>query len=834
MATNLLSILQQVRPKQALFTTYTLSLSYFEAAFVPMLRQVGCREIVILADPDAVAASIEESKSVGVGRSYRVRSVRAPGGGIFHPKLAYLRGDGEDVLVVASGNLTLPGQGGNLEVVDAVSANSDPGVFLELASFFDLLGSHEKQKSETFEILRSAKEGALRAYQRHSGQAANEPTCWLVHTLERSAASALLTIAKGVVDGAESLTVLSPFHSDDGGPMLRMAGALGGAALRIGLDRSSLRAPFERKRLKIDRRTTFVVPDLKGDRRPLHAKWIEIKSRKSVLLMTGSVNATHKSLETTQNVEVALARLVPKSAVTWISVTPKSYEPILFKAVVRSSQSTDLEAHLRLSGSLEGRFTDTTLKIPPLSVALLCDADTVFSVDDVRVDERGHFAFHVGPLGDLPYGLQIRVIARGLEAVAWVSIESDLSSTEDERKDARAIASVSAGAFGGADVARLLAMLARVAGMGDAPDPDKASDAKEIKKRPSRPPNERKFSWDQWRGSGRRSPSKTGAIVQTERLFGALARWINSDLNISTGSAPGDKAGKGPPRKKLPSREDTPDAGSEGLNSGERNQAMFIAIVQAIPSVLANDARHPDVASLVNLTLASALKRSLADLRTVGVPQGVASCIAWLSTYSRFDYSIDTREELASHFCALACLVAALFEAAQLPVPYSALKEALVTLFGQELNEEDCRTAAKEGLLGEVFARVSDPLRGHAIDAAGRIVNAQTLEQSVLSLIELGLSPIGKEVDPRLDALAPGVGNALRVFRASTKPFGVLRSLERAFCPCCFMQFNSDQTRQLSVMHAIVCKQGVCGRAVFLITSDDVLAKLPPGGRIAR
>src|SRR5438552_2663656 len=100
MATSLNAILGELRPKRALFTTFTLSLSYFEAAFLPLLRQSDCREIAILADAEGLAMSMAEARTAGVGRTYRLCSVKAPGGGIFHPKLAYLKGEHDDVLVV--------------------------------------------------------------------------------------------------------------------------------------------------------------------------------------------------------------------------------------------------------------------------------------------------------------------------------------------------------------------------------------------------------------------------------------------------------------------------------------------------------------------------------------------------------------------------------------------------------------------------------------------------------------------------------------------------------------------------------------------------------------
>jgi hypothetical protein len=38
---HLLDLIREVRPKAALFTSFTFSISYFDAVFIPVLRSVG-------------------------------------------------------------------------------------------------------------------------------------------------------------------------------------------------------------------------------------------------------------------------------------------------------------------------------------------------------------------------------------------------------------------------------------------------------------------------------------------------------------------------------------------------------------------------------------------------------------------------------------------------------------------------------------------------------------------------------------------------------------------------------------------------------------------------
>jgi len=52
---HLLDLIKLVRPKAALFTTYTFSVSHFDAVFLPGLRSVRCQDIAVLVDADEAA-----------------------------------------------------------------------------------------------------------------------------------------------------------------------------------------------------------------------------------------------------------------------------------------------------------------------------------------------------------------------------------------------------------------------------------------------------------------------------------------------------------------------------------------------------------------------------------------------------------------------------------------------------------------------------------------------------------------------------------------------------------------------------------------------------------
>jgi hypothetical protein len=102
---------------RAVFTTYALSLSFFEAIVLDALVRGGGRESLILADVQGVRASLSEQGAHRVGKDYEVEPVSVTGG-VFHPKISVFAAEEECHLLVGSGNLTFGGWGGHCEVLE--------------------------------------------------------------------------------------------------------------------------------------------------------------------------------------------------------------------------------------------------------------------------------------------------------------------------------------------------------------------------------------------------------------------------------------------------------------------------------------------------------------------------------------------------------------------------------------------------------------------------------------------------------------------------------------------------------------------------------------------
>ncbi|MBK8526798.1 MAG: hypothetical protein IPL57_06765 [Rubrivivax sp.] len=397
---HLLDLIWRVKPRAALFTTFTFSVSHFDAVFLPVLRSVGCQDISVLVDADQAAAGVEEFHSRAAGRVYRVAPVIPPGGGYFHPKLAYLAAETDDVLAVASGNLTASGQSLQLESFDSVSARSVPTIFGELADWMRQLATLvEGTSPQAAQLLAQTAPRARQAYRLNAAAAAAGPfpPPTLVHTLAGTARDALEAVFIAEADAAEAVTVLSPFHAPDGGPVLRLASAVEARLLAVGLDggRKQLTAPFEQGRFKPQLPGRFVIADTARNNKRLHAKVFEIQAVDKVLLMTGSVNATAQSFESTKNVEVSLARWLPKSPFAWNEVEPAAFEATQDAADFGRSCGLYVDSWLAADRILRGRVVARE-GVPTAASLEVLSADHLVYGADVAVAADG--AFSAGPL----------------------------------------------------------------------------------------------------------------------------------------------------------------------------------------------------------------------------------------------------------------------------------------------------------------------------------------------------------------------------------------------------------------------------------------------------
>ena len=154
--------------------------------------------------------------------------------GSFTPRLPFWKPT-DQYLCVGSGNLTVSGLSRQLESWDITRCSEAPGVLNELAAFLATLATKTEASSKRAStILKNTASRASSLVER--GLLTNFPVVRLLHSMVEPVSSQLIELFRERELVAEQLTVLSPFHSDGGGPVRRLAKEVRAEKIRIGHD----------------------------------------------------------------------------------------------------------------------------------------------------------------------------------------------------------------------------------------------------------------------------------------------------------------------------------------------------------------------------------------------------------------------------------------------------------------------------------------------------------------------------------------------------------------------------------------------------------------------
>lgn len=845
MQRNLLSFISEGRPRHALFTTYTFSISWFETIILPALRKTGCEQIDVLVDSREERKSTDEATCLAAGIEFRVIPVLMSGKAVFHPKLVYMMGDTHDHLVVSSGNLTLGGFGKNLEVVDAVASYQEPAVFGEFADFIEDLVSRLGFAPENKAILLAY---AHRARQHRIAAGATDEAArrtWLVHSLRNPAADQFAVLADRVAEPS-TLTVLSPYHSPSGQPVQNLADVVGAANIRVGIGRN-LRAPFDKASMRFNSAVEFVAAETEAAERFPHAKCFELQGRDSALVMTGSVNATSQSLESTTNVEVSLVRLLDQTPFTWEAVQPIEYKPCDFRSVAQTAgasvQATWL-ASQRIRGAVypaPGEMR-VTLEVRGGEVCLK-------SVPDVALNENGEFSVLVPDNVDCRHALRVILTGEKLRVSGWLNVAVSLAASDAERTLLRAARRMRDGEFSIDDFRAVLEWVQSVKARRQPSEPVAPSGAGGSGGQPRESPHPQPaLTYDAWRRSFEDlEPLGASAAVTHVSLEAALA-WLNSDLEEDEPDASVDGGNDVPGRKprdaalnrgrRLKLLETTKDEysdddedeedGNADARAKEAQEMMFQNFIAKLPNGLEVDAKSALVPMIVELTGGAVLKRALAGLghprkADPNVPSELLVVDGWLNRYSKFDYSAQNRAKLLPFFCAMACCAAHYHQDSSL----EAVNEALQRLAGRAVPAEEIEQLALIALHSRWLRRI--PVESHAeiASCAHVIAMCETLTEKLEELIAVIVSgPTEKPLIPREFEKVFGAVKQHR--RSADKVFGNVHALSKA-CPCCYVALKPRDITDLLALRAALCPG--CQRALFTGLNKAELAKKGLAGR---
>ena len=299
------------------FTTYALSLSFFEAVILDALvRGAGGAQTLILADVAGVRASISEQGAHRVGKDYDVEPV-AVTAGVFHPKVSVFTSADECHLLVGSGNLTFGGWGGNCEVLEHLHPGFAADAIADTAAFFERI-------SENVRVRHGAATSCAAiaaALHRSVKGRARSGDIRLFHNLDRSLTDQVVAAA-AELGGAQRLVAAAPFW-DGGRAIDRLTDALNLQEVFVhSHTHGCVTGPAgnnwprgARTPVRPVRVALMDTPDEAA--RLLHAKAFEILCKRGRLLVSGSANGTTAALDAAHNVEACITRIQRERIVGW-------------------------------------------------------------------------------------------------------------------------------------------------------------------------------------------------------------------------------------------------------------------------------------------------------------------------------------------------------------------------------------------------------------------------------------------------------------------------------------------------------------------------------------
>ena len=413
--------------KHALFTTYTLSLSYFESEILPPLLRAACSDVWLIADAEGYRSSLLERRSMRVGQEYRLIPVTLPNG-VFHAKSIYLGSDEGDLILVGSGNVTFAGHGRNLEIFEALSPDIAASAFVDFADYLEALGSRPDVSFARSEWIDDFAARARLAAERGSDQV-SRPPLRLIHSLDQPILDQLpdFLSSHGACSAA---TIMSPYYDPDGLAVKRLSEAFGGMPVSVAVT-NPIKSPFPFENASAWPFDVSAVRLKIEDTRFAHAKLYEFRCEEQTVLLTGSINATRKALTTTDNVELGVLRCLQKDSETldWQPIATPGFEPqdrmpsglneneIVFASFDRNNSSL-LTGQVFSLRSPEGTWAGWIIQ-----------ADGEVTMFEVLTDQRGkftHSSIELERFSEMP-ALQIVMTMGDREARGWVHNEMFLS-----------------------------------------------------------------------------------------------------------------------------------------------------------------------------------------------------------------------------------------------------------------------------------------------------------------------------------------------------------------------------------------------------------------------
>jgi len=798
---NLVGVLRELKPRRALFTTYTFNPAFFEATILQAaFRPDGC-QIHVLVDDGPLAASAIGSYAQHIGSRYAVAPVRAPGGGIFHPKIALLENDDRQVLCVGSGNLTASGLAHQLECLDITDLAAEPVVAGQLRSFLRALAERCGSTSPRAADMLVSAADSVRGEEPPSDRLRRGAT--LIHTLERTAAVQMEELLRRDGQRARVLTVLAPFHSKDGAAVRALRQAVDAPELHIahlGTVACNAQAYGDA--------ASYVVPRDHRKGPPLHAKVFEFETDDGALVVSGSVNATRQSLQSTQNVEVSLARWTTVSPFEWQPCEPDQFVPQV--QVFEPRRVWTMEAVLLGSSRLEALVLGQGATQAQVDW-VLARASGEVERGCATLDAKGLLRMDLSaPVGAAHEGLTLHVRgSSGIEARAWVNDQRALRAV---RNGVRLGGRAPGGEPAASDYRFATELILRALGGQPIHGPVRTGARQPEAAQAQGEALDEAFNYEDWLRSGRLRTAPGATLGRRAGAF--LARVLDllfphpgSGSENESGDAeangialddanPADEDGErrqgqmpSPPRPQ-PAR--TPQAEAERAQLLKACQAVREAFEEGREGIGSADLL---VLAVCSLDMERAQQQFL--MHAAGEPSafdGHRVLLLWLDCVSRYDFATEIREDLLPVACAVAAAAAAIPPRADpLERHLSQLRDAVCRLAARPLAHDEVQELVARGMREELMLRMDRRFRAAAMASTADVAQAEPLDG-------LLLRAIGLPADPLVPASMAPMLSALDRWSDRSRGFEVLRpaQVRAGGCPICYLQFNRTERRDLA------------------------------------
>lgn len=770
--------------RRALFTTYTLSLSFFEAYLLPRLEDVGCSDILILVDESHYLESLGERQSYGAGRAYRVVPVKMNSGGVFHPKVAYFWGEQEDICAIGSGNLTYAGQGGNLECLEILTATRDKAAFADVSSFFWSLlrADHVAIGSQDERVLQFQN----RAEQMARGAPPNA-SLRVLHSVEQPILAQLVNHVRPLGPW-KRLTVMAPFHHPNGKPICELAQQIGATELDIALDPADDSAPLRQSDLRTAGvRARFVVPQAE-DHRSLHAKWFEFRGVHN-FQFTGSVNATSASLEETTNVEVAVLREVGSAQLLeWAARKPKSVRRPDHTRLVGAFEGTvsaSLSSDDRLRGTIHGIDTPAgSWKARALA------RHREWDLGAADVDADGRFEQNVGQASEellnLDDAVHLRLRRKGVTVAGWIAFEIELDSPPQARGAKRALDRLSRGHALEGDIWEIVHW---VCSLVNSAGPIQAPYVGPKGQKPVEIESTRVVTYDEWLRPGSMARSTHGDIAGLfRRTLAVLAKGKDELIRIARDS--------GGLRDAQPVDDEDPRSAYAPIEEYD----AIAEIVQALDDVL--EAR-PDLPMAAEFLRARAMLTVRPHLARADFAVAATIGLEWLRRLGHLRLPTACRASLFGLSWAMAGIVQSHAPDGRAEAYAAELRQLLDSLFA-DLPPVDPVAPALEAAAGEVLSVISDQTRQRIVPAICVIRTATTLRQELQTFLNAVSRREAVVAGPALSQAIPAT--TLKRLASRSRWKSVATPALRG-CPTCYCSLSIGDQHELAVRRVIVCRQ---------------------------